>query len=320
MRHWKTLRECKHLAQALVVQGAFGALSCLPDAARARFASWLFRGAGKLRLNRLAMKNLDYAYGESIPKSQKREIIKKIYGNLGRTLSEMTRIRKGDLDYVASMVEGRDAAAKIREVLDRGRGIVCVTPHFGNWEFFPGWMKIQGFPSSAVGKRQRNRILNEQVVQMRRDIGTEVIYYDESPRRMLRALKENRVLGLMPDADTARLDGIFVDFFGRPTYTPTGPASLAILGRTPILPLFLVFENGRYRVVAEPAIEPSQESRSEEELRRLTKHWSDAFERQIRLHPDHWMWFQRRWTTTPENAERKRERRRAVRGRGSGSP
>ena len=62
-----------------------------------------------------------------------RAIVKESYRNLGRGLAEVLRLPSlcpGLLDYVE--VHGEE---NLREALAKGKGVVALTAHLGNWEF-----------------------------------------------------------------------------------------------------------------------------------------------------------------------------------------
>ena len=114
---------------------------------------------------------------------------------------------------------------------------------------------------------------------------------------------------MLPDQDVDKVGGIFVPFFGREAYTPTGPASLARAARVPIIPFFMIWMGRKYRVrIGRPIVVPHTE-RKKEDLLEGTLLWSKVFEEVIRAHPDQWVWIHRRWRTTPERLEERRKRR-----------
>lgn len=306
----KRWRACKRAIEFAVFRAVEAAMGILPFRLRVSVATCAIRLAARLRINRLSRENIDRAYGDSLSPREKKRILRGLHRTLGRILAEIVQYRKEGLAYVERMIEMTPEVRQLHNAIAENRGAIFVTPHFGNWELFPAWGKLQGFRGMLVGKRVKDSRLHEMLMEMRLATGVEIVYHDESGRKLVRGLRENAMIGLLPDLDSPRLDGIFLPFFGRQTYCPTSPASLSLMTGAPIVPIFLVFEDGRYRLHAEPAIEPRGGERSDEELRRITQAWSDAFERWIRKHPDHWMWFQRRWTTTPENAPAKIAKRR----------
>jgi LPS export ABC transporter protein LptC len=95
------------------------------------------------------------------------------------------------------------------------------------------------------------------------------------------------------------LEGIFVDFFGRPAHTPLGPAALSILTGAPIVPCFLIREGPHFRLVVEPPLSAPQEADRVQAMAALTRAWSAVVESYVRRYPDHWVWMHRRWKTRP---------------------
>ena len=190
-----------------------------------------------------------------------------------------------------------------------GKGVIVLTGHFGNWELVARYgAEVQGLSLAVIGKRIRNSGLDKLVTEFRKQSGLEVIDRDDSPRRMLRHLSRGGFLGIVPDQDVDVLAGQFLPFFGRPAYTSTGPAALSIASGAPIVPVFLIREGRGFRLECRPPIVPDPEAPRREEVARITRAWSDEMEAMIRRHPDHWTWFHRRWASTPESVERKRQR------------
>ncbi|MBI3320374.1 MAG: LPS export ABC transporter periplasmic protein LptC, partial [Candidatus Omnitrophica bacterium] len=120
-----------------------------------------------------------------------------------------------------------------------------------------------------------------------------------SVKEIARLLRDNRIIGIMPDQDIDSLEGTFVDFFGRPTYTPIGPAALALMTGAPILPCFIVRTGRRFRIVIEETIPMTRTDDRTQDLLQITQAWSRVVESYLRCYPDQWVWMHRRWKTTP---------------------
>lgn len=96
------------------------------------------------------------------------------------------------------------------------------------------------------------------------------------------------------------MDGTFVPFFGEPAWTPVGAAELALRIGCPVLPAFAYRRlDGTHHAVIQPPLPiPTTES-TDDAVRELTASATTAIERQIRLHPEQWVWMHRRWRTRP---------------------
>ena len=74
---------------------------------------------------------------------------------------------------------------------------------------------------------KKNRWVDRMVAEIRKAAGLEVIPIEKASSKVIRALSQNRVVGILIDQRAKRSEGIWVDFFGRKASTT--PA-LAVLG------------------------------------------------------------------------------------------
>jgi KDO2-lipid IV(A) lauroyltransferase len=149
--------------------------------------------------------------------------------------------------------------------------------------------------------------------RIRARLGVRARAQEESLVPVLRMLREGGALGLLPDQDFKQLhDGIFVDFLGRPAYTTTLPAQLALRTGAPLIVATTHREGDRLVVHSSELADPERFRRSRDPVRALTEWWSRELEARIRSHPSQWVWLHRRWRTTPDRlsyrAERRKER------------
>jgi Kdo2-lipid IVA lauroyltransferase/acyltransferase len=277
------------LGPALRLGGAGGAL-----------AYRLFGGTRRLALGHLAL-----AFPE-MTEAQRRDIARRMFVHLGRSAMEVTSIASyaGRLtDYIRE----RDPEV-LRAAVAKGKGVVFVTGHLGNWELMARLVAKVGAPVSAVAKRGGDARLMGLIERWRAEGGVRTLWREDpsTARALLRVFKEGRVLGILVDQDT-RVQGVWVPFFGRPAYTPRAPADLALRTGAPILVGTshrtgeqpgdgLLFE------VTEVPYDPAPADR-EAEVLRITAACQAVMEDAIRRHPADWVWMHERWKTQPEGAE-----------------
>lgn len=299
-RAWKSVtRNAGYVA----LRAARFGLAALP--AGARLAAGERLGALAWRLARRdrhrALEHLALAFGAERPADELRRIGRECFRNLGRSAAEVAGLWAAPPRAVLELFDEADGLERFRALLAAGRGLVAVTAHLDNWELLGAYVAAAGLPVTAVARRiyfeKYDRLVNE----MRRRCGMEVIYQDEGPRALLRALKAGRLLALLADQDVPRLDGVFVPFFGRPAYTPSGPAALALASGAPLaLAYGLRLDRDRHRLVVEPPVEFDR-SDKRRALLEGTRGWSESLERAVRAHPEQWVWMHRRWRTRPED-------------------
>jgi len=124
------------------------------------------------------------------------------------------------------------------------------------------------------------------------------------------------MVGIVPDQDIDRVAGVFVDFFGRPAFTPVGPVSMALLADVPVFVAFMNWTGEVYRLHLEGPLDFDRSLRPSRAVLAGTHAWTRAFEAAIRRSPGEWWWFHPRWKTTPGSLAAKNDRRRHRRNRG----
>jgi KDO2-lipid IV(A) lauroyltransferase len=108
-----------------------------------------------------------------------------------------------------------------------GRGVIVAAPHLGNGELF-NHVRAGCGPLSIVYREPQWGPAGEILLSGRGGTSVEQLpAQPSSVRRMLRALKEGRILGLLPDQQPKVGEGEFAPFFGRPALTMTLLARLA---------------------------------------------------------------------------------------------
>lgn len=187
----------------------------------------------------------------------------------------------------------------LEEALAAGHGVLMITGHFGNWELLGAWMAQNGYPLRVVGTTLENPGLDKIVVEMRNQAGYTNIARGANTREILRSLRQGCAIGMLIDQDT-RVPGVFVQFFGRPAHTPTGPAILARKFQIPIIPIFMhLQEDLSYQIECEPPLALEYTADEARDLIVNTQKCSDAYERIIRRFPEQWVWMHKRWKTPP---------------------
>jgi KDO2-lipid IV(A) lauroyltransferase len=191
-------------------------------------------------------------------------------------------------------------------------GVLVVTAHVGNWELACAKIAALGVPISVVHRDARGpapSALKRALVELRERAGREVggvpveqIPMGRAGRRVGRALAAGRKVLVLLDQDAHREPGVFVDFFGRPAATRTGPIALAAARGVPVVPAFVHRSPDAlgHRIEIGPALEiEADAARDEAALRRSVQRATAAIEASIRQAPEQWIWTHRRWRTRP---------------------
>ena len=222
---------------------------------------------------------------------RRRLVIRDMFMHAGASFAELAQWHKlRGTDYVS--IEGSEV---MDQALARGRGVIAITGHVGNWELLAAEMAQRGYPATVVARRVKDERFQALVGELRHENGLVVLDRD-SPSFVqdVRAeLEKNRIVALLIDQDT-RGAGVWVPFFGRPARTPPGAAVLALRKQAAVIAIFIERRpNGGHRITVQP-IEPV-EGGSRDRVIALTARMTEAIEAQIRHNPVEWVWWHERW-------------------------
>ena len=227
-----------------------------------------------------------------------RAIAKQCFENLGRNVLEFMQFPRINSKQIQQYVSF-EGVQHVEQALAQGKGAIILTGHFGNWELLAASISATIAPLTPIVRKLRSPRLNALVSSYREQAGYATIDRDTGIRHALRCLKRNELLGIVADVDTS-VSGVFVDFFGRPAYTPYSPVAIALKTGTAILPTFIVRQpDGSHRAIIEPPLVLQRTDVKEKDLVINTQKFTKIIESYIRQYPAQWIWMHRRWKTQP---------------------
>ena len=294
---------------AWVIAGLTATIGRLPLPLLRPFVRALAGPAMRRRLGARASENLRSACGDVLSETEREAIVDEVFGHFAGLPAELANYAFVGSSFLDRHVEDEAALAVLHPFEESWRGgWIGLTGHIGNWELLGQWLRVQGRQPMAgiLAKRQPNPHLNRLIEKFRGRQGMGTLYTDDSSRHLIRLLKSGHSMGVAADQDVISVASVFVDFFGRPAYTPVGPARLAWAANVPILVGAALRTATGFVVQINPPIWPDRSRPRDEELQRLTQEYTRQLEQLIREHPEQWAWFHRRWRTTPERLERYR--------------
>jgi KDO2-lipid IV(A) lauroyltransferase len=245
---------------------------------------------------KVALENIKQSF-TGITERQAKRLLRRVYMHFGRMFLEIPYIFRMTRDNLERyfVAEGEE---NILDALGRKKGVFFLTAHFGNWEFLCAAGSLY-FGNLAVLARPADFApLDRIIYELRSRFGTEVIPKQRAMRRLLGALKENKLVGILLDQNVDWYEGVYVPFLGRWACTNKGLALLALKTGTPVVPIFLVRqEDGRYRVIFEKEVELRRTGDKTKDVEDNTEIFTSVIEKYVRRYPDHWFWFHKRWKT-----------------------
>ncbi len=226
-------------------------------------------------------------------------IARKSLMNMGRSLVEIVKVYFGlGRDLIDSIeVRGIENYHKAKA---KGKGIIFITGHCGNWELTALAFGARVEPFAVVARAQNNPYLNRLVEKARARFGNRIIYKQGALMAILSELRQNRMIGILMDQAVLPEEGYIINFLGRGAWTTKIPALLARKRGAAVLPAFIHRENGKYVGIIYPEVVLSDEKDQERAVIEDTKNFSTYIENYIREHPSEWLWIHRRWKRVKE--------------------
>lgn len=245
--------------------------------------------------------NVEIAFPE-LDRRQRDRIMRGCARHLGRVVAEVAWLWRADAGMVEDLVDV-EGVEHIFDALDRGRGAILATGHVGNWELLNARLAVAGVPITLAVRELDDSRVDAVVTALRTRFGSEVILRGVSAgRQLVRALGSNRGVGLLIDQDIPSIPGVFVPFFGRAAWTPSGAAMLALRTRCALMPGFIHrMPDGRHKIKIDQPFERPNEGSLEARVTELTAAATAAVEWHVRAWPEQWVWMHRRWRTRPED-------------------
>jgi KDO2-lipid IV(A) lauroyltransferase len=247
--------------------------------------------------------NLSFAYKGTLDKNAIERLAREVFVNFALTLADLLLMWKMSVKKVKAIVElSPENEEKLQRILQEPSGIVFSASHLGNWELLSAYMAIRfehSRKTQVIGKRIYFDPYNKLLVRLRERFYTETVYRDTSFKTIVKTLKNKGAIGILPDQNVENIPGIFVDFFGRPTFTTDAPARLAYLAGAVIVPFYMVRFGNKYRMMIDDFIYFDQAKNKDEEIRNITQKISASIEKHVKQYPAQWGWTHNRWKTQP---------------------
>ena len=245
----------------------------------------------------VAYANLKAAFAKEKSPQELRCITKRVYQNMVQTLMEVLNLTKVNKKYYDKYIEIVNLE-RLRNAAKSGRGTVLLTAHFGDWEMSSLTSSVIGFPILVLVREQKMKRLNELLNRLRESNGCKVIRKGMDVKNILKALRGKNIVGILSDQDAGR-NGVFVDFFGRPTSYHSGPFEMAKHTDSLILPNLIVRTGGPYHKLYLEEYIDFRENNSPDAIKENIQRFAKLLESYVRKYPDQWLWLHKRWKSTP---------------------
>jgi KDO2-lipid IV(A) lauroyltransferase len=265
-------------AEHVPMRGLLRLLGCL--------APYIFRGAARRAQAQI---------NATLPHIDAARTTRRMFVHFAESIWELCRLRKSVpvLDSQSRSILDRARAAK--------KGAIVISGHIGNWEILGQAIAAAGYPITTIARPSYDPRVTAWLHRWRTQRGLEILWREgNAGKAILRVLRENGLMAFLIDQDTETA-GEFVPFFGRPAFTPTTPAALAL--RTGAAVIFCWHHRrGKRHQIAFERIDYAPSGDHQHDVLALTTKLSARLEAAIRSAPEQWVWMHRRWRKLPRKS------------------
>lgn len=218
-------------------------------------------------------------------------------GEAGKLIFELPRLWLGQAVPIQW-----DGAQHVEAALASGRGIVFLTPHLGCFEVtaqaYAARFGQGAHPMTVLFRPPRKDWLARLVVASRARPGLRTAPATlAGVKQLIKALKSGACVGLLPDQVPPQNLGVWAPFFGKPAYTMTLSARLALqTGAAVLVAWGERLPLGRGYVVH---VEPMHEALDADPAQAVLQ-VNRAMESLIQTHPNQYLWGYARYKTPRE--------------------
>ena len=135
--------------------------------------------------------------------SARARVINAMYRYQGINFVEMIWYSFKGLERVDQVVEV-DGMENYELALERGKGVLILTAHVGNFEMVPMAAAANGLKLSVIVKRIKNDQVNEVIEKLRNHKGVTFLATKNTYRDCLKALRRNEGVGMVIDQNMTR--------------------------------------------------------------------------------------------------------------------
>jgi KDO2-lipid IV(A) lauroyltransferase len=244
---------------------------------------------------RIARTNLQRAFPDKTS-AQIERILTDHFRHLGVSMIEMLRLAKLKAGMPVEANVEMIGEEHLEEAFKLNKGVIFLSAHLGFWEIPSVHIPNAGYPLEFVARKLKNPRLSQLLQETRSKHGGRFIDRHRGARKIIKALSENRMVGILLDQHTAPKEAIKVNFFNRPCWTTPIVAQIAMKRGVPIVPTFCTrTDSDDYILEIHEAIILEGDSDNVEHLQANTQLLTNIIESAVRRNIPQWFWVHKRW-------------------------
>ncbi|MFA5904620.1 MAG: lysophospholipid acyltransferase family protein [Desulfobacula sp.] len=247
----------------------------------------------------VVLDNLGLAYPNKFSKFEAERLATHIFKNIAGILFEVIWAYEKPRDELFRYFSVK-GAEHVENARQKGRGILLLTCHMGNFELLVAALPRAGVQKPyGIYRKFDFKPLERLMLEMRQRFGATLIPMRGASEKIDAVLRDGGEMGTLLDQNVDWYKGVFVDFFGRPACTNSGFAKLALRSKAPVVPMYTVRKGNRFLIEFLPEVPLVETGDKVKDIEINTQNYTSAVESMVRKQPDQYFWVHNRWKTKP---------------------
>lgn len=223
--------------------------------------------------------------------------IQEMFSNLGRSIMESLNPKPLLAEHSVSLDEV--SRRTLESLTASERGILALTAHSGNWDLLGAYFASLNLPIHTVGRSSRNKCVQFLLEELRERCGVHTIWRDavSGVKKIVALLKTGGILAALIDQDT-QVNSTFIPFFGVAAKTPVSLIEIAKRNNAAVC-IVLMARTGPQKYSITLSLIPDELSVDE-----ILNFYHRTLEEHLMQYPSQWVWFHKRWRSTPDGTTR----------------
>jgi len=264
------------------------------------FVSWHGRG----RLARTTLTNLALCFPE-LDEAARQRLARRSLIQSFQTICEAGAVWLWPGAQALGLILEVQGLELLQQAHARGKGILLLAPHLGNWEMLGLYLNICGCgQTSQLYQAPADQRLDKLVFNARSRTGARMVATNtKGVAELLQALRRGELVGILPDQVPPDSGGEFAKFFGVPALTMTLPSRLQQkIGAAVVMAYASRVSRPQpgFRIVF---MAPDSKIYAEH-MPTALQSMNDSIERLIRQAPEQYQWGYKRFKRQPEGRPR----------------
>ena len=255
---------------------------------RILFSNIFLKVAPFFKSKKIINTNLDN-FPINLSKDKRLSIISSMWKNYGLTFIEYIFLNYFRKNSSHISIKGEH---KLENIMRENKPVIFVSGHFANYELMSMEITKRNIKLATIYRPLNNLFLNPFMEYLRKKYVCEnqIKKGLKGVKEVISYIKNNHSIALMIDQRVS--EGEKVNFFGKPAYTTTLPAQLAIKFNLSIVPVFIErTSNNTFIIEFYDKIKLSENKDKIEITEKLNK----ILEKMILSNPYQWIWTHNRW-------------------------